>query len=166
MKRIVLAILSIIALISTGDAQSLRDASGYTIIAQGVSAPGWTAVATDGSNFSMENISTDFLLIGFVEPGCEMCRALLPGLSELQEAYRKNLTVVLLSVGTSSADWEEWVHEYGSVLRMAHATKAVSDSYKVEATPTLYLLDNNRKVASTRLVRVEDVQTMLNEKIR
>ena len=166
MKHILRILISILVSYSFGHAQVLRDASGYTILAPGEKAPEWVAVASDGSQLAMPKISTEFLLLGFVEPGCEMCRALLPGLSELQERFQKTLTVVLMSDDSESSEWEAWVHDFGSVLRMALATKSVLESYKVEATPTLYLLDQDRKVASTRLVRAEDVDSLLMEKKR
>jgi len=124
---------------------------GYKMMSPGQQAPDILLRDVEDRNIQLSELENSYVLVLFWSSTCEGCRELLP---ELHEWYLKDnsydLEVLAISIDTTVANFEylhkqlkpSWitVHEplgwYGKV----------SSDYHVYATPSMFLLDSERKI--------------------
>ena len=100
-------------------------------------------------------------MILFYATWCPHCQSILPRINELYERQKeKKIEVLAVSMDTSRADWLRYVGQSGTEwLNVSDLKgwrgKAVSDYY-IYATPTMFLVDRERKIAAKPLT-VEDL---------
>jgi peroxiredoxin len=98
---------------------------------------------------SLEDIKTEYYLIAFGSSWCPACVQELPKLQkEYADFKNKNVEIVMVSLDTSKQNLINFIQEFDFYVASDYKkwdTQAVSD-YHVFSTPTLYLIDKNKKI--------------------
>jgi thiol-disulfide isomerase/thioredoxin len=105
----------------------------------------------DGNTRRLSDLKNEYILVVFWSSWCPHCIKLLP---EIKEWYvnEKNadLEVYAVSIDTSRFDWESNVlmHEYPwiNVCNLQGWEGKATSDYNVYASPTMFLIDRNRKI--------------------
>ena len=98
---------------------------------------------------SLEDIKSEYYLIAFGSSWCPACVQELPKLQkEYADFKNKNVEIVMVSLDTSKQNLISFIQEFDFYVASDYKkwyTQAVSD-YHVFSTPTLYLIDKNKKI--------------------
>ena len=106
-----------------------------------------------GKNAGLYDIKSEYLLLLFLNPDCEACKSIveqLTGDEKLTEMIKsKQIKVLTIYVDEEIELWKkqmksypkEWLHGYDATLSMRD-----SEVYDLNAIPTLYLLDKDKRV--------------------
>ncbi len=124
-------------------------------------------VDTAGKPTSLYSLQADYTVVIFWDPSCGHCKEEVPKIDSVYKASwkKKNVKVFgVLSENDKVSDWikfinqknlQEWTHVY-ETKEAAEAIKASqSPSYKqlydVISTPTIYLLDQEKRIVGKKL---------------
>lgn len=129
---------------------------------------------------SLYNIKADYIVICFWDPTCSHCRVEVPRLDSIYQATWKKEGVKMFGVLTELADkgkWKEFINEHHleswtNVYQTDVQKKSVEDAkkpsykqlYDVIQTPTLYLLDKDKRIVAKKLT-LEQLNDVLQMKI-
>jgi len=115
----------------------------------------------------LSEIPARYKLIVFWASWCPHCSDMLPQLKSVYNRYnRKDLEVIAISVDDKKADWQKAIQQGGynwinySELKGWDCT--IAYDYGIRATPTLILIDTERKVVA-RPRNVAQLEQKLNE---
>lgn len=138
-------------------------------------------VDSTGKDIPLYNINSDYIVICFWDPTCGHCRVQVPRLDSIYNAKWKNEGVKIYGVLTETKDKDEWVqfikeHNLGNWInvyetdaqrKIVEASKQPSykQLYDVIQTPTLYLLDKDKKIIAKKLT-VDQINDLLQVKIK
>ncbi|MBI2815610.1 MAG: TlpA family protein disulfide reductase [Acidobacteria bacterium] len=105
---------------------------------------------SDGAAKTLQDFANKATLVGFFFPTCAYCNAALPEVQNIYEKYKdKGLSVVWINVLPKQnkliPDWQEKHHLTIPVL-IGASQEALQRDYRLNATPTHYLLDANGQV--------------------
>ncbi|MHB1686562.1 MAG: TlpA family protein disulfide reductase [Ignavibacteriaceae bacterium] len=114
-------------------------------------APNIIMKDTSGNQIDLEKIKADKILIVFYVSWCPHCQVMIPKLIEYLKSHNKNsLKVLAISLDTNRNDWINFIKN--NKLNWINISdlkgwngKAASDYY-IYATPTMFLLDGNKKI--------------------
>lgn len=116
---------------------------------------------------NLNEIDAEYYLLAFGSSWCPACVEELP---KLQKEYgnfqNKDVEVVLISLDTSFNQFKNFVRDFSFYAASDYKkwdTKAVAD-YHVFSTPTLYLIDKNRKILH-RPRSVEDATNWISTQL-
>jgi peroxiredoxin len=108
---------------------------------------------TKGKPVRLSDISAEYTLLVFWSTQCPHCVAMMPRLKEIYNQQKtKRFEVIAVSIDTSRTAWTGFLKENklnwinGSELK-GYAAKSCDD-YNIYATPTLFLLDREKKIIS------------------
>ncbi len=97
------------------------------------------------------NLKADYTIVLFYAPHCGHCREATPKLKQALDAHKgKPIDVIAIAVDDSPEDWKKfiqefklngWIHGYDYTFRTVYR-----EQYDVATTPTVYVLDKNRKI--------------------
>jgi peroxiredoxin len=129
-------------------------ASGIQKLAIGMPAPDFDFTALNGGPRSLYQTESEFTLLIFWTVSCPHCTDMLPKLKLINDKYRQSkpgyFEVVAIAIETEKETWESFTGEmnldfiHGSELK---GWEAISPQlYNVIATPTLFLLDKDKKI--------------------
>ena len=138
-------------------------------------------VDSSGKNFPLYNITSDYIVICFWDPTCGHCQKQVPRLDSIYNAKWKNEGVKMYGVLTETKDLEQWkkfikdknlgnwinVYETDAQKKITEDSKQASykQLYDVIQTPTLYLLDKDKKIIAKKLT-MEQMDDVLDAKIK
>lgn len=121
----------------------------------GNQAPNMILLDTTGSFISLYSIEAPFVLILFYEYSCSHCRK---EIQTLKEWYPKNpfdLEIFAVCTDTSLVQWKKYIDDEKLPWIHANATRSVTPDYhklyNISVTPTIYLLDERKKIIAKRL---------------
>jgi peroxiredoxin len=145
---------------------------GYMLMANlvGAQAADLEMIDTAGKPASLYSVNADYVLVCFWDPNCGHCKEEVPRIDSIYEASWKKhgLKVYAVLSGDSKEDikpaWlkfihehhiEEWVNVY-QTKEMEEATAAAQKPgyrqlYDVIMTPTVFLLDKEKKIIAKKL---------------
>ncbi len=113
-------------------------------------------------------LNADYTILIFYEPGCGHCKKAITALKPLAEKFW-NKGVEVLAIYTQ-VDKEEWINfiQERELESWNHGWDPYNQSnfrhnYDVQATPTIYLLDKDKKIVAKKL-DVETLELVLNDK--
>lgn len=123
----------------------------------------------NGSKMWMHDIDADYLLIMLNNPGCPMCKEIIeqlttsPMINELCELGR--LKILSLYPDEDIKAWREylpnmpqsWINAYDEGMKISEQRL-----YNLEAIPSLYLLDRDKRVLIKDGTQVEYIEYILN----
>lgn len=140
-------------------------------------------VDSTGTSVSLYSIDAPYVLICFWDPTCSHCREEVPKMDSIYNATWKNEGVKIYGVLTENKEvpkWKEFMNKYNlhnwiNVYQTDAMQKADEDAkkpsykqlYDVTQTPTLYLLDKNKRIIAKKLTwqQMNDVlQMKINNK--
>ena len=159
-----------------GDTVLLNAASKKTIIERayslmanqlGLPAAPLDLTDTTGKNISLYGIKAPFTVVAFWDPNCGHCKEEIPRLDSMYRAKWKALGVAIYAVNiyeNENPAWKKfiteknllnWHHVFQTKAARTAEEKAGQPSYKqlydVFKTPTLYLLDKDKRIIAKQL---------------
>lgn len=131
------------------------------LLAPGVDAPAFKLTGIDGKEYSLSDFSGKLVYIDFWASWCGPCRAEIPYLLKLKEAYKdKPVAFVAISLDDDIEAWKNMVAEKELKGYQLHATKAwssdVAKNYQIKGVPTFVLIDGNGKIIEYNVARPSD----------
>ena len=136
-------------------------------LAVGNIAPDIVIENAQGEKLNLAGIDNDLTVILFWASWCPHCNQMIPGLKRLyQEGDMPDFEILAISLDTSATDYMQaiavqetaWIN-YSELN--GWDSKAVVD-YSIYATPTMFILDRNRKILG-RPVSVSDLRYELEK---
>lgn len=112
----------------------------------------------------------DFTVVAFWDPNCGHCKEEMPRIDSLYKANWKDKNVRIYAVMTEgdTMAWKKyiadhnigyWTHVYQSLQMMTAESQGLTPSYKqlydVTQTPTLYLLDKEKRIIAKKLTPLQ-----------
>ncbi|MFD2569949.1 thioredoxin-like domain-containing protein [Spirosoma soli] len=113
----------------------------------------------------LSNIKADYTVVYFYAPHCGHCRESAPKVQKFVDAYKgKGVEVVAIAVEDSPEEWKKFIKEF-------KLQKAINGfdytfrtnfqrQYDVWTTPTVYVLDKNKKILARKLP-AEDIESFI-----
>lgn len=141
----------------------------YSLMANqiGLPAPALDLTDTTGRIASLYNIKSPFTIVAFWDPNCGHCKEEIPRLDSFYEAKWKNYGVTVYSVNiynNNLAEWKHfiaeknlggWIHSYETQDAKVAGERAgrinYRQSYDIQKTPTIYLLDKDKRIIAKQL---------------
>jgi peroxiredoxin len=112
----------------------------------------------DGQYFSLHQVDAKYTILYFWEPGCNHCKEQTPVLYDkiYKKLHSKGVEVyAVLTQPDEKTDWQKFIDDHGlydwinvwdpDMISNFHTL------YDVHSTPTLYILDKNKKIIAKRL---------------
>ena len=138
-------------------------------------------VDSSGKDVPLYNINSKYIVICFWDPTCGHCQKQVPRLDSIYKAKWKNEGVKMYGVLTETKDFDLWkkfikdknLGNWINVYETEAQRKIIADSkqasykqlYDVIQTPTLYLLDKDKKIIAKKLT-LEQMDDVLDAKIK
>ena len=125
-------------------------------LAIGQTAPDFSVPTVDGKTISFSDIKADYLMLIFWATWCPHCTQSIPEISEMYKSQKKKkVEVVAFSLDTDEAAWKNYIKENklewinASDLKSWNSNIAID--YNIYATPTIIVIDKDRKIVSKPL---------------
>ena len=117
----------------------------------GYVVPDFSLYDLSGSVIQLSKINSEKSLIIFYASWCPHCKILLPQIFELYKKQDvKNIEVVAVSIDTLKSEWQSFVNNNNltwiNVSDLNGWNGKAALDYYLYATPTMFLIDNNRKI--------------------
>ncbi len=123
----------------------------YAELSNGKDAPEFEMTDLNGNLVKLSGIKSEYTLVLFWASWCPHCAETMP---EIQKIYtqkdKSKLEIIAVSLDKEKADWEKAVKELNLTwlnccdLKSWDSQAAID--YNVYATPTMFLLDKNKKI--------------------
>lgn len=132
-------------------------------------APKWNLPSLDGSTVSLSDLKGKVVLIDFFYKSCAPCCAAMPFLQRLHEQYSDQGLVV---VGIDPYDdpvkdkMADFLAKRGISYTVLFDKNRLNSTYRIEAFPTIYLVDRNGKIAAVQIGYGEAIEAELEEQIK
>ncbi|HPE55287.1 MAG TPA: redoxin domain-containing protein [Bacteroidales bacterium] len=143
----------------------------YALLSVGKQAPEIEIADSEGKPVSLYEIKSKYTLLIFWSSTCPHCVQTLPEIEKLYNSslQSKDLTIFTVSLDTEEAAWKEALK--GNYLDWINTcsfkgwnTKAAVD-YNVYATPTMFLLDKEKKILAKPITLNELKGALMQENL-
>lgn len=106
-----------------------------------------------GTMVRLSDIPSEFTLLVFWSTQCPHCTAMMDRLKELYDKQKtRRFEVVAVSIDTNRADWTGFIGEHRlnwiNVSELKGFSGKSCDDYNIYATPTLFLLDRDKRIVA------------------
>ncbi|GAB4012884.1 hypothetical protein GCM10028808_30470 [Spirosoma migulaei] len=110
-------------------------------------------------------IKADYTVVFFYSPTCGHCRESAPKLKKFVDDYKgKGVEVVAIAIDQSPEEWKKFIKEF----KLGNAINGYDLSYRTDyrhqydvwTTPTVYMLDKNKKILARKLP-VEQIEDFM-----
>lgn len=132
----------------------------------GSTVPNIELTDVNGSSFNLEELNSQQILLLFYSSQCTHCMEVLPELSKYYNVWNKNdFEVLAISLDEAEDEWKQFVEKH--VFRWINVRaengweSEVAQDYFIYATPTMFLLDKNKKIIA-KPITMADLQEVLN----
>ena len=137
-------------------------------------------VDSSGNPSSLYNVDADYTIVSFWDPTCGHCQEEIPRLDSFYRAKWKSQGVKIFGVLTENekTKWvdfikknnlKDWIHVYQTeqmkMEQKASQKPGYKQLYDITQTPTLYLLDKDKRIIAKKLTP-EQLDEMLQAKIK
>ncbi len=138
-------------------------------------------VDSSGVDQPLYNIKANYVVVVFWDPSCGHCQHEVPRLDSIYNAKWKNEGVKMYGVLTEPKDFDlwkkfiidkslgNWINVYETEAQRKIVEQSKQPSYKqlydVTQTPTMYLLDKDKKIIAKKLT-MEQMDDLLDVKLR
>jgi thiol-disulfide isomerase/thioredoxin len=124
-----------------------------------------TVSDTLGRPISLANLKADYTVVYFFDPHCGHCRESAPKLKKFVEDYKgKGVEVVAVATAQTPEEWKKFIREFklGKAINGYDYTAKTNyqKQYDVWTTPTVYILDKNKKILARKLP-VEQIEDFI-----
>ena len=122
-------------------------------ISIGKTAPEISAPDKNGQPVKLTAINAEYTLVVFWSSECPHCTAMMPKLKEYYDNQKpKRFEVLTVSIDTSRAAWTGFLKEqkltWLNVSDLKGFNGKPADDYNIYATPTMFLLDRQKKIVA------------------
>jgi len=118
-------------------------------------APNLILIDTNGSFVSMHHITARNMVILFYESDCGHCKEEIDGLKSWYADNDLGLEVFAVCTDTALTTWKKFITGYNLEWINVNGTRSLTadyhDLYDINMTPTLFLIDENKKIIAKRL---------------
>ncbi len=110
---------------------------------QGFSAPDFTLQTLDGQQITLHALRGKVVVINFWATWCSPCKAEMPAMQQVYEAYRtQGLEILAITVERDTAAIEAFVQQYGLTFPILLDSETMAArQYQVHGTPTTFFVD-------------------------
>ena len=148
-----------------------KKAQGVANLQLGKQPPGFSLAGHDGKNVDLYQTAqqSKYTLLMFWSSWCHKCEQEIPVLKNVYNSYNsKGFEVIGVSLDMDRNDWLGAINErqipWAQVCEFAQYEGPIAKDYRINATPTLYLLDNNLNIV-LKPERIHEVQAFLQQNI-
>jgi peroxiredoxin len=139
-------------------------------ISVGKIAPDITVPDSKGKPVVLSQIRSEYTLLVFWSSECGHCVQMMPQLREFYDKQKpKRLEVMTVSLDTSRTEWTTFIREqklnWLNTSELKGFNSASSDEYNIFATPTMFLLDREKKILAKPISYRELEQALRENKI-
>jgi Peroxiredoxin len=133
-------------------AKDLRDYSSRAKrTTLGATAPPFSVKDIHGKQVSLDSLSSDYKLLTFTAPWCEMCRIEVLNLDQIVKQYdKKNIDILLISLDDNPGEVRNLLKEdsirWNLVTDSANQAIMLLDLYNVSALPYCLVIDQEGKI--------------------
>ena len=136
-------------------------------ISIGKTAPEIAAPDSKGKIISLSAVSSEYTLVVFWSSECPHCGAMMPRLKELYDKQKpKRFEVFSVSIDTSRTEWTGFLKEqklsWINVSDLKGFNGKPADDFNIYATPTMFLLDRQKKILS-KPISLRELEQALRE---
>jgi peroxiredoxin len=121
----------------------------------GTTAPNLIILDTTGSFVSLHHQSAPYMFVFFYEMGCGHCKKELDELKAWMDKDEIGVQVFAVNTDTSLVQWKNYINQNKLPFIHANATRSITpryhDLYDISSIPTIFLLDENKKIIAKRL---------------
>jgi thiol-disulfide isomerase/thioredoxin len=155
----------------------------YSLITNqiGEPAPVLDLIDTAGKPTPLYNVKGNYTFVIFWDPNCGHCKEEVPRIDSLYKAKWKALGVQIYAVNVAEAaidEWKKYINEH-NLKNWKHVYQAKEQRSKEEAagqpnfrqlydvfqTPTMYLLDSDKRIIAKRL-SIEQFDEVMQAKLK
>jgi len=120
-------------------------------IAIGKTAPELDIPDAKGNPFRLSALNAEYTLLVFWHTGCSHCTAMMPRLRDIYDNQKpKRFEVVAVAIDTSRTEWTGFIKEerlgWINISDLKGFSGKPADDYNIYATPTMFLLDREKKI--------------------
>ena len=120
----------------------------------GAIAPNFMMTDISGKPIELYKITKEKVLLVFYASWCPHCKTILPQLNELKKA-KGDFEVVAVSLDTDKGEWKNFVDknrlDFINVSDLKSWDGAAANEYFIYATPTMFLLDKQKRIIAKPL---------------
>jgi thiol-disulfide isomerase/thioredoxin len=117
-------------------------------------APNLILIDTAGGFKSLHHTTAKYLVLLFYEIDCNHCKKEIKALKTWHEEDKYGVEVFAVCTDTSMVKWKKFINEYELDWIHVNGTRSVTpdyhDLYDIRTTPTLFLLDDKKKILAKR----------------
>ncbi|GAB3340230.1 hypothetical protein GCM10027299_53480 [Larkinella ripae] len=110
----------------------------------------------------LHEVKADYTVAFFYDPECGHCRESAPSLKKFYDNHKaKGVQIYAVAIGKTEVQWKKFIREFKlqNLLNVFGPSAPVDykKKYDVYSTPTVYVLDKDKKILARRLP-VEDLE--------
>ena len=121
----------------------------------GSTAPNLILLDTAGGYTSMNYYPAEFMVVLFYESNCNHCKKEITALKTWLAEETLDVKVFAVCTDTSLSDWKKFIRDYDLDWINVNGTRSVTrdyhNLYDIRLTPTIFLLDEKKKILAKRL---------------
>jgi thiol-disulfide isomerase/thioredoxin len=123
----------------------------YAELSDGKTAPAFSILDRNGKMVDLTGITSKYTLVLFWASWCPHCAETLPEINGIyQKTDRSKLEIIAVSLDKEKAEWEKTLSEKNyswiNCCDFLGWDSPVAVNYNVYATPTMFLLDSEKKI--------------------
>jgi len=119
-------------------------------LAPGNQAPNIVENDLAGNAINLNEIKSKYTLVVFWASWCPHCKNLLPELADFYQSQKDKLSIVSISIDTSKTDLKTYLQTFNPDWETMADFKGwdgkAAIDYGIHATPSIFLLDENKKI--------------------
>jgi len=150
--------------------QLQKKLENFKKISVGKIAPDFTVPDPKGKMIRLSEIKSEYTVLVFWSSECGHCIQMMPQLKELYDKQKpRRWEVMTVSLDTSRREWTTFLRDQklnwlnGSELKGFNSVS--SDEYNIFATPTMFLLDQEKKILAKPISYKELEQALRENKL-
>lgn len=140
--------------------QTVFASDGYRVLAKGHSLKKLKGLMADGTEVIVGKIQKPSVLF-FFDPGCEMCKAVLPDFYRMYKRTSDSLQWIAITQIQDTSLIGDFIRQTGLPWAVIRVGQQTWNECRIDATPTIYLTDPKSRIISSRMVRAEDLAPLL-----
>ena len=121
----------------------------------GEKAPNMILLDNNLQRVSLYDISNKYTIIYFFDPDCGHCKKETPKLNTFYKNTKHDVEVYAVSADTSMVKMQNYIKEYGLEWISANGPRTITPHYQTmydaNTTPTIYVLDEKKKIIAKKL---------------
>ena len=124
----------------------------------------------DDEPITISEINANFTVLFFFEPTCGHCKKTTPKMKEFSDKYwEKGVEILAIYTQTDKNEWGEFIKAQGlenwKNAWDPHNQTGFRLFYDIRSTPSIYLLDKNKKILAKR-IDVETLQLIIDDELK